>query len=162
MCTHWECDQTGHQIVPLKWHLYAEARDVWLQGKQVLLMKDIIPTDRKIFAMGNLWPSALLKFTVARLFLKKDSLKSRKGWVFFLKNICSSRVMLLKSDLEKVCCQLYNLYRLFIYFSCAAICVVIHRRGKIMIFHQMAILLFFVTLPVRSLWSMASAAVQSD
>lgn len=120
------------------------------------------PTDRKIFAMGNLWPSALLKFTVARLFLKKDSLKSQKGWGFFLKNICSSRVMLLKSDLEKVCCQLYNLYRLFIYFSCAAICVVIHRRGKIMIFHQMAILLFFVTLPVRSLWSMASAAVQSD
>lgn len=43
------------------------------------------PTDRKIFAMGNLWPSALLKFTVARLFLKKDSLKSQKGWVFFFK-----------------------------------------------------------------------------
>jgi len=70
--------------------------------------------------------------------------------------------MLLKAELKKMCYQLCNSYKLFMYFSCAAISVVIHRRGEIMIFHQMTILLFFVTLPVRSLWSMASAAVQND
>lgn len=55
--------------------------------------------------MGNLWPSALLKFTVARLFLEKGSLKSQKDWVF-LKNVCHSRMMLLKAELKKVCCCL--------------------------------------------------------
>lgn len=119
------------------------------------------PSDRKIFAIENLWPSTLLKFTAARLSLKKDSLKSQKDWVF-LKNMCGSRMMLLKAELKNVCCYLCNIYRLFMYFSCAAISVVIHRRGKITIFCQMAILLVFVTLPVRSLWSMASAAVQND
>jgi len=60
---------------------------------------------------------------------------------------------LLKAELKKTCSQLCNLYRFFIYFIYAAVSVVIHRRGEGMIFHQMAVLLFFIILPVRSLWS---------
>lgn len=69
--------------------------------------------------------------------------------------------MLLNAKLKKTCSQLCDSYRLFTYFY-AAVSVVIHRRGEIMIFHQMAIMLFFVLLPVRNLWSMSFAAVQND
>lgn len=58
----------------------------------------------------------------------------------------------MKAELKKVCCQLCNLYRLFMYFSCAAISVVIHRRGKIMIFHQMAILVFVILPELHGVW----------
>lgn len=69
--------------------------------------------------------------------------------------------MLLKAKLKKTCAQLCDSYRLFMYFY-AAVSVVIHRRGERMIFRRMAILLFFVLLPVRNLQSMAFAAVQND
>lgn len=118
------------------------------------------PTDIRQFVIRRLWSSALLKFTIAIL-LQIKMLSGLKRFVFKTVFVVLE-LMVLKAELKKTCYQVCNLYRLFMYYSCAAISVVIHRGGEVMIFYQTAILLFSIMLPVRSPCTVASAAVQKD